>query len=402
MADSKPCWSLDDYKEWIPLRGFIREYLDYATLCTDAHPKYHVMAIAPIVANAVAAEHDLVVDNEPIPLHDFFLIVGSSGTRKSAAIKRAIRTFQPCYEQHKLEHRIWFPESCTPEGIMDALSVDPNRIMVLSEWTELQSQVHANYWKHTPQFFELIFDRMPVHRLKMSQNVKIDRPALTIIGGSTPSLIKQHTSSNDWEAGKLARYIICPAEKPQGKEMVNAVEHPELLPALRERFLGMVYPQPAINFMVSREAKEIKDDWQYSQEWQKFAAGLPPHLQPSANRAGDHVYRLAAIYQASIDFPWEYQITAEAIIPAIQFVWECMLSTAETFGVLPMHDKSPLFRLRTVLSLAGSKGITKKVLLRKLHMYKTEFNRAIETLQECGEVSIVKAKDDYLYTYVTP
>lgn len=393
------CWAFNDFRTHIPSHGWIRDYVAYAIQCTDAPPMYHILAASALIANAIAPEHECVVDGESIPIHMFFLIVGESGNRKSAAIKRALRAVQPCYLETGLDQRIWYPEACTPEGIITALLADPNRLMVLTEWTDLQSQGRAGYWQHAPQFWEMIYDRTPIQRLKMNTQVKVERPSITILGASTPSLVKQNTALRDWEAGKMARYLIGYMNKPDDIEMVNAIEHVELLPDLRRRYSELLSMTEAISFIPSPEAKLYKDNWQYSQGWKDFVRSLPEHLQPSALRAGDHVYRLATLYQASMDYPWNMVISLEAIIAAIQMVWWCMESLRDAFLLLPMHEQIPLNRVKAVIRAAGPDGICKRDLLRQVHIHEPELDRTIQTLKAREEVTITKVASSVIYSY---
>jgi Protein of unknown function (DUF3987) len=393
----EPCWPFEAFRHLVPSYGWIRDYLAYAIQCTDAPPIYHIIAAIALTANVLAPEHECNVDGEPIPIHDFFLIVGESGNRKSAAIKRALRTVLPCYAETKLTDRIWYPDACTPEGIITALLTDPNRLMVLTEWSELQSQGKAGYWQHAPQFWEMVFDRSPIQRLKINQQVKVDRPSITILGASTPSLVKRHTVLHDWDAGKMARYLICYQSKPEDMEMVNAVEHHELLPDLRWNYSRMMAPSLTGTFVPSKEAKEYKDDWQYSPDWRAFVNRLPEHLKPSGLRAGDHVYRIATLYQASIDYPHNLVIGLDAMIPAIQLVWQCLISTEEAFALLPLHEHQPLTRVRTILAAAGTEGIGRTELLRKSLMHAGELDRVLATLAECEEVVKFKLGDRVIY-----
>jgi len=390
MAAPEPCWRFEDFAHLVPEYGWIRDYLAYAIQCTDAPPKYHIIAAIALVMNGIAPDHECNVDGEPIPLHDFFLVVGESGNRKSAAIRRAMRAVQSCYTECRLDQRIWYPESCTPEGIITALEADPNRLMILTEWTNLQAQGRANYWQHTPQFFEMVFDRMPIQRLKMQQQVKVERPSLTILGASTPSLVKQHTNMYDWEAGKMARYLVCYQSKPEEMEMTNAIERPDLLLNLQQGYSRLLAPSQVASFVPSIEAKQLKDAWQYSAGWRAFVMGMPEHLKPSALRAGDHVYRVATAYQASMDFPHNMVISPEAMNAAIELVWDCLTSTQEAFALLPLHDKQPLARVRMLLNIAGAAGLPRRDLLRRTGMYSQEFTRALATLVECKEAVEIK------------
>lgn len=397
LASPSPCWDFHDFRDLIPPYGWIRDYFAYAIQCTDAPPLYHIMVASALVANAIACEHDCIVDGEPIPLNMFFLIVGESGNRKSAAINRAIRVVRRCYEMAKLDHRIWHPESCTPEGIMSALADDPNRLMVLTEWSNLQGSSKAMYWQHAPQFWEMIYDRQQIHRLKMNVQLKIDRPNITILGASTPSLVKQFTTSRDFEAGKMARYLIGYMGKPDEKEMVNSVEHVELLEDLRVNYDRLLNPAPAINFTPSTAAKAYKDEWQYSANWKAFVRSLPEHLVPSGLRAPDHVYRLATLYQASMDFPANYIVGEDAMAAAIQMVWTCMISLREQFAILPMHEQAPLERVRAAILSAGIDGISRRDLLRRTHVHATELDKIIGTLREREQAQAMKVASRVIY-----
>jgi len=392
-----PVWAFADLCDYIPAYGWIRDYVAYAIQCTDAPPMYHVMAATALAMNAVAAEHNCVVDGEPIPLHDYVLIIGVSGTRKTAAIKRALRAVQPCYAATKLGHRIWYPEACTPEGIALALQDDPNRLLVLYEWTDLHASGRASYWQHAPQFWELIFDQQPMQRLKVATPIRIERPSVTILSASTPSLIKQHTTLHDWQAGKMARYLIGHQEKPEDKEMVNPVEHPELLADIRRNYERLLAPSLVESFSPSAQAKEYKNDWQYSTEWREFVRDLPEHLKPSGLRASDHVYRVATAYQASIDYPDSLIISEETMAAAIQLVWWCLESVKTQFSMLAVHENQPLVRVRAVLGGVGTLGISRAEMLRQTQLHGKELDRVVATLIECEQVAVVKHKGIVIY-----
>jgi hypothetical protein len=349
------------------------------------------------MSNVIAPTCECVVDGEAIPLHDFFLIVGESGSRKSAAIKRALRLVRPIYQKMKLEGRIWYPEACTPEGIITALAEDPNRMMILTEWSELQNQGKAGYWQHTPQFFEMLFDRTPIQTLKSKIRTTIERPSLTILGASTPSLVRKYTSGHDWDAGKMARYVIGCWSKPDEMEMTNAIERPDLLPDLRLRYEQFFTPSLNTSFVPSADAKAYKDEWQYSSLWKDFSRSLPEHLKPSSQRAGDHVYRVATLYQASQTYPWEYVISEENMYHAIQFVWECLSTQMNFFGVLPGHEHHPLLRVSTTLKAGGLEGISHRDLLRKVQLHEGDVEKAIKTLVAREEVRRMKVNGGFVY-----
>lgn len=402
MPSPNAVWDFEVVRPYLPPYGWIRDYVAYAIRCTDAPPMYHVMSALALAANALASSHCCVLDGETVPLHDFFLVVGESGTRKTAAIKRALKVVQPCYTKTKLDHRVWYPEACTPEGIALALEEDPNRLMVLYEWSDLHAGGRASYWQHAPQFWELIFDQQPIQRLKIAKSVKVERPSITILGASTPSLIKQHTTRYDWEAGKMARYLIGYQEKPDAMEMANPVEHPEYFDDLRRNYERLMAPSLVEALQFSEEAKEYKRAWQYSTEWKSFMASLPEHLKPSGQRAGDHVLRVAALYQASIDYPHNYVISSEAVAYAIQFVWWCLDSVQAQFTFLSANENPQLMRVQTLLKRANAKGLSRPELLRQAAIHEPELDRALLTLKAREQLLVVKHKGVAIYVSTEP
>lgn len=402
MPSPRPVWDLETVRQHIPSHGWIRDYVAYAIQCTDAPPLYHIMSALALTANALASGHNCVLDGEAIPLHDFFLVVGESGTRKTAAIKRALRMVQPCYIKTKMEHRIWYPEACTPEGIALALEDDPNRLMVLYEWSDLHAGGKASYWQHAPQFWELIFDQQPLQRLKIAKSVQVDRPSITILGASTPSLIRQHTTKYDWEAGKMARYLIGYQAKPEEMEMENPVEHPEFFDDLRDNYERLMAPSLVESLQFSEAAKEYKRSWQYSKEWKAFITNLPEHLKPSGHRAGDHVLRVAALYQASIDYPHNYIVSDASMATAIQFVWWCLDSVNQQFALLSTGENPQLVRVQALLKRTNGQGLSRAELLRQASMHGPELDRVIATLTEREEVVATKYKDTWIYVPSKP
>lgn len=384
----QPVWNFEDYLSFIPRYGLLRDYLSYAIRCTDAPPQYHILAWLAITSNAIASTHTCLVRGEEIPLHMFILITGDSGTRKSAAIKRALRIVQPVYNDLRLGHRIWYPESCTPEGIIQGLVDDPNRLMVVSEWSELHKQSHASYAQHSSELFNLLYDQMPLNRIKMKTQIIVERPSVTILGASTPSLVKQATTLYDWQAGKMARFLIGYQAKPPDKEMDSAVEHPECFADLREKFGLLLAPSVQSQFILSDAAWDYKVWWKHSDRWKNFAANVPEHIMPSIHRIDDHIYRVATLYQATMDYPYNFVVGVDAMAAACEFVFWCMGEMIEHFALLPMHELAPLTRVRTVLQRTNSEGISRRDLLRKTHLHVKSLMEAIGTLVAREEVVV--------------
>jgi hypothetical protein len=396
----KPVWDFREVLPFIPSHGWIRDYVAYAIQCTDAPPLYHIIAALAAVALAISPNHFLSVHGEEHPLHAFFLVVGESGNRKSAAIKRCLRLIQPRLAAAQMGHRVWYPEASTVEGIFDGLRQDPTRLIVASEWTELHNQLQkASYNQHGAEFMNLIYDGATLHRLKAGLQLIVEKPCVSIIGASTPSLVKQATSFSDWLAGKLARYLIGYMEKPDEREMTSSVEFPKLANEVQLDYDHLLTPSHSTRFVLSPGAWDTKVSWEQSQDWRQFRAGLPEHLQPSARRMSEHVYRVAALYQASCDYPHNTIVSQDNMQRATQLMWWCSESLAEKFSVLPSSESNVILRVLQALKMHGEQGVSRRDLLRQTHLNGAQLTTAIHALREREEVETTQVGSKLYYAY---
>jgi hypothetical protein len=396
----KPVWAFKDFAPLVPSYGWLRDYLSYGIQCTDAPPDYHIMAAMAAISLVISPDHTITVHGEEHPLHMFFLVIGESGNRKSAAIKRMLRTIQPCLAEHALAHRIWYPEASTSEGIIDGLAIDPCRLLIAGEWTEFHNQGQASYAKHSREFVNLLYDGSPLNRIKANQNsVTVERPCVSILGASTPSLVKQGTSLHDWSAGKLARYLINYTSKPDDHEMLSAVEHPYAVADLRLGYERLMSPSHSTTFVLDQEAWDYKVEWERSREWLDFRRSLPEHLQPSALRMSEHLYRAAALYQASIDYPHNTVVHVEAMATAIQFIWRCCEGMLRAFAILPAQEGNSMARVLQALQMHGSEGASRRDLLRQTHMTSKQLTEAVAVLLERDDIIATPVGRSYHYCH---
>jgi hypothetical protein len=398
----RPVWDFATYAPLVPSRGWIRDYLAYAIQCTDAPPLYHILTGIGGVSLVISPDHVLVVFGEEHPLHLFIMIVGESGNRKSAAIKRCLKVIHPCLARQQLDHRVWYPEASSVEGIFDGLLADPCRLMVASEWTDLHNMHKANYAQHAREFFNLLYDGMPLTRLKMGNQMAVPKPCVSILGASTPGLVRGATNLHDWEAGKLARYLIGYQSKPEECEMIAAIEHPKLVVDLQVNYDMLMASSLSNAFVLSQEAWECKVGWERGEQWRDFRRGLPEHLQPSALRVSEHLYRIATIYQASMTYPHEMVVSEEAMWAAINLVWYCMQSAQEAFGLLSSDEKNPVTRVLQVVRMFGRGGVDHRELLRRSRLQARQLNEALETLRLRGEIHTAAVRGAVKHYYRQP
>lgn len=390
-----PVWNFSDFERFVPPTGWIRDYLAYAVRMTDAPPLYHILSATAVVSAAVAPYIDLVHQGELHPLHLYMLVVGdSSESRKTSSIKRVSRVADPVFA--KASHfgqRLWWPGTSSPEGFMEELAKEPNRLLFLSEWTEMHRLTGAGYWQHAGEFWNLIYDAHDMTRVLAKAKTTIKRPRVSILGASTPSLVMDATTRVDWLGGKLARYLIGCMTRPPDAEMDAASDDPMVVRGLQETLGQLVTPRPPGNNMaLAPEAWSMMRAWQRDPWWRDLKARAPGHLRPSFGRASEHVFRTAAVFECSMTYPWRTTVGVESMTAAIALVEWCYETLIKTFPVLSHDDLSPLAKTVAILAAAGQDGMTRKELLRVTGMTAKQLAECLATINERGELNPSKQR----------
>ena len=392
IARPAPVWDFNLFTSVLPPYGWIRDYVQYACACTDAPPLYHIISATSIVSAAVAPHLDLSFQGVKRPLHMFFLICGgSSESRKTSAIKRAVEVAKPVFGNHS-QHgdRLWWPMLSSPEGIAEELAAEPNRLMLYSEWTELHRQTQASYWKQAEETINSIYDAHDMVRVKAKTKVQIKRPRVTILGASTPSLVLDAVNRSDWLAGKMARYLIAHMTRPPGMEMPTSVDDPMTVNTLRKNLGPMLQANTHGDAWITDAAWNTMQAWQNDPWWLDLKARAPEHIQPSFGRAPEHVFRLATIFAASMKYPWKVAVDFQEMEAAIRLVEWCYEELIKTFSVLDEHNGQVLARVRSIIAAAGPNGIAWPQLLRRSNSVIRPVREALEALEASGAVQKVQ------------
>jgi hypothetical protein len=394
MKAPEPVWAFSEVKHFVPSHGWIRDYLVYGISCTDAPWGYHIFSALAGMALAIGANNRLIIHGDEIPLQLFLMIVGDSGSRKSASINRMIKVISPCLAELSLDHRILYPESCTVEGIIEQLAQDRVRLLVLSEWTEMHAQQsQGGYWRG-PEFMNLAYDGQTLQRSKMKDSVKVEDPRVSLIGASTVPLLKHALQMRDFDSGRMARYAIMVLSRDETRTMLSAVEHPEMLGPLRERYGQLLSTAMSPHFTLSDDAWDLKVAFQESPDWKEFCKSFPEHLTPSLNRVDAHIYRIATLYQASMDYPFNQVVGTEAMRAALELVRFVMESLLDNFTVVNGKDLAPIVRLRNIIAAAGKEGITWSNIVIRAEISKRTVDELLQTLEASGQiVGIPHGKD---------
>lgn len=401
-----PVWNFDDFAHLVPQQGYIRDYLYYACLCTDAPPLYHIISAIGIAAIAIAPQMDLVFQNVPRPLHMFLMLIGdSSASRKSSSIRRAVRVAEPVFDRvSNFGPRIWAPGASSPEGMLDELVKEPNRLLCYSEWTDLHNLQRAGYWKHQGELINTFYDASEMARVKTKTSTKINRPRISILGASTKDLINSAVTLTDWQAGKIARYLIGCATRPPEKEMEIEVDEPEMVKTIRGELNYLVGPltlPPVAD--LSPAAWNMLRAWKQDSQWLDLQDRAVEHIRISFNRAQEHILRIATLYEAT-SRPSAAQVVVQPdnMYAAILLVEECMRGLMKTFSMATERNAPPIDKVHILLKTAGAQGLTRSQILRGSRIMAKQLDDLIFTFKLRGEIreEPLKTAGGFKYYYL--
>jgi len=212
-----------DLSAILPSSGFLPEWLEITRGETDASDEILVACGLAAAAGAIGKQFYVNWGRRRVYPHLWIMLYGpSSITRKSTGIDYA----REATDAAKGE---WIaPAQGSPEGLFEWLEeVGGSGLQVayeLSAWLGQASQAYMAGYKQT---LTQLFDSPPDwrHRRtrkkaakkdgaeadgKIADEVVIDRPALTILGATTPRWFRDSLSESDTEGGFLPRWCVVP------------------------------------------------------------------------------------------------------------------------------------------------------------------------------------------------
>lgn len=242
MTDNKvslPGWAISDEEvgQCTPEKGFIKDYIDYMTVCTDAPSIYHLGACLSLLSCAscfceVQQMTDYGKNEQPMIL--WIALIGYSGDRKSTAMEGA-KNLLSRFRMATPEKRAILPAEGSMEALHDTLCESPNVLMYRDELAQLFDARRKSYMSGMTSWLLELYsgqDRPRVTKSKQgggngngdngsssrapdegdpgpasgNNEMIIKRPRVNILGGIPPDTFKSKATKGDWSSGFLARF----------------------------------------------------------------------------------------------------------------------------------------------------------------------------------------------------
>jgi len=361
----------------LPPTGFVRNYVEYASQCTDANIAYHLAGALTCLTQTVPIDY-CVPYASPLWGNLYTMIVGdSSKSRKTAAINIARRVMHDAIPGCVGE---------TPgsqEGLYESLRSQQKQVILYGEWGEFLAKAEEGYLMSLKTAYTNLWDAIPIGRaLAKNRKGSIDNPRLSLLCGVATDLLERHTEQADWTGGFLARFLTLYGE-PEREFATPPIDDAARRISITQWLHQLANPgtPPGPCLWLDAAGQQLWNDWY---------EGMKP-LRQSANRrvsaACSRTTSIAAktalllawdIGQARSGQPWHIGVVElESALKIADLHLKSVLELGERVtGTRDMRDRATV--LRYITDMPTPFGYV----LRQSELLKRRVNEILDTLKE--------------------
>lgn len=368
----------------LPPAGFLRDYVYYASRCTDAHAAFHLNAGLVLLAQACPIDYHFPF-GQPIYSNLFGLAVGLSGDRKSASISVA---------RDVLSEAI--PSGCgevpgSREALIDGLKVNPRQAIFYSEFGSFLASADRSIYTPMKTTFTEAWDASPLGRTQVKkQGTEAKTPRLSLLAGCTPDYLERHTEASDWMGGFMARFLCMFVKRERNYSVPpgDPVNRPRVVAKLKDLDATQ---NPVVRGQCLGFDPAARAEWDvFYHEMDTFES--PNEAAGAVRRAPSQTLKIALLLawdygQARSGMDW--YITPAELRPAIA------ITKFHTDSVLRVGDHlapdQNMRDRRRVLDAIGESPRALGAIMRESKLLKRRVGELLETLMEEGYVVPVVA-----------
>lgn len=204
----------------LPTDSFVRNYVSTVAGFSDTHVGHHLAGALAVLSQLVPMDVHFPFGANPIYANVFGLLVGSSGSRKTVAVKVANATL------HAAGVPTCGPTPASREAFIDSLTEHPKRILTYTEFGDfLATSSNGSYLAPLRTAMNDAADCAPLLRERVRRRrASADEgdeggetgamnPRVTVLGAVAQPFLDAHTDSNDWGGGFFARFFTTAFER---------------------------------------------------------------------------------------------------------------------------------------------------------------------------------------------
>jgi hypothetical protein len=208
-----------DLETMWPNKGFLRNYVNYASTLTDAPNQFHCATALTIMGTATERRVWHWMGGDKIRPNFYTCIVAPSSVfRKTTAIRIGMRLLT------HYKRSLILPREFSTEALVNQLSETSKGLFAYSEMAELLDQFERGYSKGIMALLTDFYDCPDLYerRTQTHGNKSIKHPFLSILGASTVDWLNQNLTQEQAEGGFWPRFLFFSARE----KIKNLIQFP--------------------------------------------------------------------------------------------------------------------------------------------------------------------------------
>lgn len=364
--------------------GWIDDYAEITSEMTGSPYEFNRHIGLVIVATATQRRARLrMAFGDIYPNIYSALIARSSVFHKTTAMQKSRQVLG-----HANLDRLLLSELATSEGLLKQLQGQSSGLILRDEIGTLFDSHNTKYLRNLKPDLTALYDCQPYSRRLSNDEIKVERPFLSILGATTPQRFYESVGLTDWMDGFLARWLfVIPEGEPDfdAMTMLYQQKHAEQLTRLGER-LAHIDRQREQDFTLVGESHELWDQWQRAAAKEAYYFG-DDVTASIVTRYSAYALKFAIILSAANGKEWG-RIEPDTMQSAIHLadsykrVVHTILGEKQNFGI----SGAKLQKVFKVIAHLQGTGITTSKLQQSCHMKKGELDPCLEKLLEVGAI----------------
>lgn len=377
--------------------GWVSDYARLMTRLTGS--PYEFNQLAGLVTAAAAIQRRARVRmafGDIYPNVYACIIAPSSVFHKSSAIHKPRMVLQ-----RAMLERLQLSELMTSEGLLKQMQGQPAGVILRDEIGTLFDSHNTKYLRQLKPDLTAIYDCYPYSRTLSSNDIRVEKPYLNILGATTPTRFFEGTTLTDWRDGFLARWLfVLPEGEPDFDAMAGLFQqqHEQEVQSLAIRLME-IDRQQETDFTLTREALSLWDSWQRQAARKAYYFG-DDVTAAIVTRYNAYALKFSIILSA-VNGGWgtinhDTMRTAIDLANNYKVYVHKLLSEKANFGVSGAKLQR-VFRVVSTLSRENGHATTKAI-MQKSGMKKSELAPCLEKLMEIGAIDGTQAGNGWHYS----
>lgn len=380
----------------IPEKGFIRDYISYASEQTDAPRIFHLFCGLTLLSSAVGRNAWIsgFGGRALYPNLWTVLIADSTDNRKGTSINMA-------KDLMVLNNQVLLPEQFSQEMLIDVLTKEPQGTFIWEEFGNTVDNLAKEYMMGTKDLLANLYD-CPDHysRALKSGTLVVKDPYITVLGSTNVGWLVNKDVRRDLAGGFLARVLWIPTTAKE-KEMILPRDPDVIQRQKLKNFLGQTLMNKIGKFSladITEQSTTLRDELREVAEASEYTV----ELTAAFGRYQAVAQKLAVLYAISegTDKPEVQPHHFELACNAVKLL---RYSVEELLRNVPKNkDDEIVIEVTRAMMTIHKKGHrpTMRDICRITHRKVKQLEEAMFTLETMGRIKVTTEGRQKFYTLV--